>query len=394
MAKIDILCFMRLIALIAALFVAQSAGAQSAASALWTELKAKRESSPGTHQEFEVSRTVKNASTSQSSVRQIVLDMSHRQWREKSVSGSGNYVKVFDGKDLFEFEEGGDEFMRTKRGSKGEDPLPNPYSSTDLDWSKAVELQRLNCGISEVEDVCVVLEAPVKNNWQMNASSIRQRILDGRTRVTVDIETGMLVALSSAQIIDNNKNPYRSEVSYVLKRVRMGNAIDVSLLTPPGTMHEVKKLSSWNAAKIKKELGSKPAPELAVTDMAGNPVTLAAFKGKTVLLDFWTTWCPPCRADAPALEKLYRKYGPQDLVILGISVSEDRAIVEKFLKEHPHSFPVVLTTENEMPRPYQVGAFPTYIVIDRDGTVTSAAEGDQGFDDLRKLLKKAGLEVD
>jgi len=159
-------------------------------------------------------------------------------------------------------------------------------------------------------------------------------------------------------------------------------------------MHEVNKLSSWNAAKIKNELGSKPAPELAVTDMAGKPVTLAAFKGKTVLLDFWTTWCPPCRADAPALEKLYRKYSPQDLVILGISVSEDRAIVEKFLKEHPYSFPVVLTTENEMPRPYQVGALPTYIVIGRDGTVTSAVEGDQGFADLRKLLKKAGLEVE
>ena len=346
------------------------------------------------HQEFEVSRTAKNASTSQSSVRQIVLDMSHRQWREKSVSGSGNYIKVFDGKGIFEFEEGGDEFMRTKRSSKGEDLLPDPYSLTVLDWSKAVELHRLNCGISGMEDVCVVLEAPVKNNWQMNTSSVRQRTLDGRTRVTVDIETGMLVALASSQIIDNNKNPFRSEVTYVLKRVSIGNATDVSLFTPSSTMHEVKKLSSWNAAKIKKELGSKPAPELAVTDMAGKPVTLAAFKGKTVLLDFWTTWCPPCRADAPALEKLYRKYSPQDLVILGISVSEDRAIVEKFLKEHPHSFPVVLTTENEMPRPYQVGAFPTYIVIDRDGTVTSAVEGDQGFADLRKLLKKAGLEVE
>lgn len=393
MARIDILCVMRLIALFAALFVAQSAGAQSAASVLWTDLKAKRESSPGMHQEFEVSRTAKNDSTSQSSVRQIILDISHRQWREKSVSGSSNYIKVFDGKDLFEFEEGGDEFMRTKRGSKGEDLLPNPYSSTDLDWSKAIELQRLNCGISGVEDVCVVLEAPVRNNWQINASSVRQRILDGRTRVTVDIETG-LVALSSAQIIDNNKKPYRSEVTYILKRMSNGNAIDVSLFTPSSTMHEVKKLSSWNAAKIKNELGSKPAPELAVTDMAGRSVTLAAFKGKTVLLDFWTTWCPPCRADAPALEKLYRKYSPQDLVILGISVSEDRAIVEKFLKEHPHSFPVVLTTENEMPRQYQVGAFPTYIVIGRDGTVTSAVEGDQGFADLRKLLKKAGLEVE
>ena len=81
-------------------------------------------------------------------------------------------------------------------------------------------------------------------------------------------------------------------------------------------------------------------------------------------------------------------------MIVGISVSEERAIVEKFLNEHPPSFPIVLTTENELPRPYRVGVFPTYIVIDRDGTIAAAVEGDQGFSDLRKLLKKAGLEVE
>jgi hypothetical protein len=54
---------------------------------------------------------------------------------------------------------------------------------------------------------------------------------------------------------------------------------------------------------------------------------------------------------------------------------------------------VVLTTENDMPRPYQIGVFPTYIIIDPDGKVGSAAEGDQGFGELRKLLKKAGIET-
>jgi len=79
---------------------------------------------------------------------------------------------------------------------------------------------------------------------------------------------------------------------------------------------------------------------------------------------------------------------------VGLSVNEDRAIVEKFLKGQPHGFPVVLTSENDLPRPYQIGVFPTYIVIDREGNVSAAVEGEKGFGDLRRLLKKAGLEVD
>jgi len=79
-------------------------------------------------------------------------------------------------------------------------------------------------------------------------------------------------------------------------------------------------------------------------------------------------------------------------MIIGISVNEERQTVEKFLKDHPHGSPVVLTSENEMPRPYQVGTFPTYMVIASDGTLTSAAEGDQGFGELRKFLKKAGMD--
>jgi hypothetical protein len=68
--------------------------------------------------------------------------------------------------------------------------------------------------------------------------------------------------------------------------------------------------------------------------------------------------------------------------------------VEKFLNGHPLEYPLVLTTENEMPRPYQIAVFPTYIVIDRDGTLAAAVEGDKGFAELRKLLKKAGLETE
>jgi len=113
-----------------------------------------------------------------------------------------------------------------------------------------------------------------------------------------------------------------------------------------------------------------------------------------VLLDFWTTWCPPCQNDGPAIDKLNQKYGGKDLMIIGISVDEERQTVEKFLKKHPHSFPVVLSSENPLPRPYQIGVLPTYLVIGPDGTLISAEEGDQGFGRLRKTLENAGMATD
>jgi thiol-disulfide isomerase/thioredoxin len=220
-------------------------------------------------------------------------------------------------------------------------------------------------------------------------------MLPGSERILLDTETGLLLSSRAVQAIDNQRGGYQSDIAYTLQRMSYGAPGEQSLFSLPASgMKEVKELSSWNAARIRKQLVGNPAPELAVTDIRGKPLSLAAFKGKTVLLDFWTTWCPPCRADAPALDKLYSKYGGKDLAIVSISVSEDRAIVEKFLSEHPRNFPVVLTTENEMPHPYQIGIFPTYIVIDGDGSVASASEGEKGFGDLRKLLKKAGVDTD
>ena len=144
---------------------------------------------------------------------------------------------------------------------------------------------------------------------------------------------------------------------------------------------------------MKAQLAGTPAPELNLTTLDGNPLSLESLKGRTVLLDFWATWCPPCRVDGPALDKLHARYGAQ-LVIIGLSVGEDRAVVEKYAKERPHQFSIALTAENELPRHYDVVALPTYVIIDAEGNLDTAVEGDRGFDGLRTRLKQAGLDVD
>jgi thiol-disulfide isomerase/thioredoxin len=385
---------MRFVVLPGFMTLAIVANAQAPAGNLWNELKAKREQLQSFHQEFEVAQTYRTSTTTQSSKRQVILDMSHNLWREKSSSGSGSTIRMFDGKDIVLMEEGGGEYVRTKRSSK-DDPSVPPSYTFDLDLSKLKEMERRPCGLPGKDHECVVLQAPIKRSTRANGPNRLTTVFDGTGRFVFDTETGLLILSQTAQGIDNGKTSYESDTNRLLKRMAFGTPADEGLFKlASADLREVKELSRWDAAKMKKELVGKPAPELEVVDLHGQPISLAALKGKTVLLDFWTTWCPPCRADAPSIEKLNKKYGNRELAIVGISVSEERELVEKFLKEHPHSYSIVLTTENEMPRPYEVGVFPTYIVIDKDGTFAAAVEGDRGFSELRKLLTKAGMDTD
>ena len=367
--------------------------AETPASALWGDLKAKRDKLPGFHQEFDVSRTYITSHGDQSSKYQIVVDASQGRWREKIGSGSGNEIRIYDGKELLRTEDGSEEYTRTKRRPKDDDFEPCPYCAGDPEWRKAVEIVRRPCGFSGTDHVCVVVDVPLKKSAKVTSPTNITRMTDGFARAAFDTETGLLMSIRTVQMFEYASGSHKTDVTYSMKRMSFGAALEASLFELPSTgMREVQTLTNWDAPRMKKQLVGKPAPELVLTDLSGKPVSLSTLRGKTVLLDFWTTWCPPCRADGPALDKLQSKYGGQELAIVGISVSEERAVVEKFLKQHPHEFPVTLTSENEMPRPFQIGVFPTYVVIGKDGAVSAAMQGGQGLADLTKVLRKAGLE--
>ena len=375
----------------AAFGIVASALAETPAPNLWGELTELRQSLPGYRQEFEVTQSVRRTGASQAFKRLITIDGARNTWRERT----GGIIRIFDGAEVLRFEDDGSEYERTKRKPKDPVPLPAPYFLNNTDWSKAVELERRPCGYKDDSRPCVLLEAPLRKWSSATSAGKVTQLLEGKGRALLDLKTGLIVAANSSQIIENPNSRYRSDTVYVLQKTTFAQAPEaIRFALPERGMKEVRELARWDAPRIRKMLAGKPAPDFSFQDLAGKPVTLASLKGKVVLLDFWTTWCAPCRADAPALDALHKKYGDRDLAVIGISVGEDRDTVEKFLKSHPHDFPVVLTSENEMPRPYEIGSFPTYLVISREGVLYSAVEGDQGFAELRKLLKKAGLEVE
>ncbi len=109
------------------------------------------------------------------------------------------------------------------------------------------------------------------------------------------------------------------------------------------------------------------APGFTLTDLSGNKVTLTDLKGKVVLIDFWATWCPPCRESIPAVEKIHKDYQGRDVQILGMNVDEDPSVVPAFAKQFDIQYPVLLAGESDAAREYGVRGIPAFFIIDKKG---------------------------
>jgi thiol-disulfide isomerase/thioredoxin len=149
---------------------------------------------------------------------------------------------------------------------------------------------------------------------------------------------------------------------------------------PPGAV----ETADWTLPGITKpDVEGKAAPALK-----GAPVT----KGKVVLLDFWTTWCGPCKRELPIMEKLHREFRSQGLVVLGVNVGEDKETVSQFLSTARISYPSLqLAEDDEVLKILAVNAYPTLILIDRTGKVANYDVGAKNEANLRAALAKVGI---
>ena len=111
------------------------------------------------------------------------------------------------------------------------------------------------------------------------------------------------------------------------------------------------------------------APEIGINDLNGRPVRMASLRGKVVLVDFWASWCAPCRQEFPVLERLHRTYASQGLAIVGVSVDNDVANVRSFLRRNSASFLIAHDPRKVAAARYGGTAMPSSYIIDRRGIV-------------------------
>ena len=142
------------------------------------------------------------------------------------------------------------------------------------------------------------------------------------------------------------------------------------------------------AAPARAEKGRRPAPDFALSDADGRTVRLADFKGKVVLLDFWATWCGPCKIEIPWFMEFQRKYKDQGFSVLGVSMDEGGwPTVRPFVEEMKMNYPVLLGNDETATAFGGIEVLPTTFIIDKQGRVVTTHMGLVSKDEMEETIR-------
>ncbi len=152
------------------------------------------------------------------------------------------------------------------------------------------------------------------------------------------------------------------------------------------------KTLQTGAGETPEQQGGPPAPDFDLPDLDGGRVRLADYSGRVVLVDFWATWCGPCRLQAQILEELYKEVKGPSVEFLAISLGEPDDIVREFVEKSPFPYPVAIDTEEVLGVSLQVYALPTVMVIDTQARITYLRPGLSDAETLRQVLFESGFQ--
>jgi peroxiredoxin len=139
---------------------------------------------------------------------------------------------------------------------------------------------------------------------------------------------------------------------------------------------------------------SGPAPAFTLAAKGGADVSLSQFKGQVVMLNFWASWCGPCRQEMPLLESIYKKYNKLGFTMIGVNVEPDSKAADAWLKETPVSFPILYDRDSKVSKLYDVEGMPSTVIIDRSGKLRKLHRGykpgdeNEYLDSIRALIRE------
>jgi len=180
-------------------------------------------------------------------------------------------------------------------------------------------------------------------------------------------------------------------ITFLLFAVALTAYMIISYDKPESTLLTEENADSREIDRLLRDMGVTKVPHLAppvdfnLLDLTGKRVILSGLKGKIVFLNFWATWCSPCREEMPSMQKLYARFKDKDFAMVAVSLNEPASAVKKFFKDYNLTFTALLDSDGELMSPYGIRGIPNTFIIDRDGTIIGKAFGPRKWDDQKAI---------
>ena len=169
-------------------------------------------------------------------------------------------------------------------------------------------------------------------------------------------------------------------VGFLAAAILLGMAGGAAPLAQPRSVRTLSAEDAMKELDLIKPSRAKAAPDFSLAMPNGKTFRLSEHRGKVVFVNFWATWCSPCREEMPAMERLWNRHKEQGFMMVAVSVDNDPALVPPFVQKLKLTFPIALDPKMQASNPYGVRALPSSFVVDRKGYLTALALGPRAWD--------------
>ncbi len=310
--------------------------------------------------------------------------------REESKTRLGTTIQVWDGEKKWNYTPLGNKYF-TNTSKPEPASLLGPHvdlraPATDLKDAKLLRQETLE--VEGTKHFCDVVEA----TYEPKQNS--QNVQYGAVTFWVDHQSFLVWKVTQPVVVDiagfGGKMP--STETALFSSIETGLDLPAGTFKftpPPGATEQESGAPGTSASTNGKALLGRPAPDFNLRDLDGKQVQLSGLKGKVVLLDFWATWCEPCREEIPKLDRLSKEFKEKNVLVLGIDVNEEEDVVRTFVDKNKIGYPILLTSPNDRAiASYSAYSYPTTVLIDKNGIV---AAYDVGSSDRSEETLRAGF---